>query len=148
MTGTDLFDCLAEQKKAHVVDRDNAETMRALADQMVAAAIASVKSLRTLRPLMFPVDATPERLAVAKALRAEFEQWVADAEAVYQRSLALSAVGIQVANLSELNDFIGLTLAMLTVTLESHLKSLQGVANAKVMTMEELRRELHLPPKR
>ena len=102
MTGTNLFDCLAEQKKAHVVDQDNAETLRVLAEQMVAAAIASVKTLRPLRPLMFPIDPTPEKLAVASALRAEFEQWVTDAEAVYQRSCAraLSDVGIQVANLS------------------------------------------------
>lgn len=142
MTGTNLFDCLAEQNKSHVVDPDDTETMRGLAEQMVSTLIASVKTLRPLRPRMFPLDPTPEKLAVAKALRAEFEQWVSEAQSVYERSRALGNVGIQTANLSELDNYIGLTQAMLTITLDSHLKSLRD--EYKPWSIEEARRELHL----
>jgi hypothetical protein len=146
MTGTNLFDCLSEQNNAQV-DPNNAETLHSLAAQMVASAIASVKTLRPLRPLMFPIDSTPEKLAVATALRLEFEQWVADAEGVYQRSCALVAAGTQVPHLSELNDFIGLTQAMLQVTLESHLESVDQLRRGEVhrySSVGELRRELQL----
>jgi hypothetical protein len=141
MTGANVFDCLAGQNKSQV-DQDDAETLRVLAEQMVAAAIASVISLRPLRPRMFPLDPTPDKLAVATALRAEFEQWLSEAQAAYDRSSALRKEGIVVANLSELNEYIGLTQAMLTITLESHLKSLRD--KHKPWPIEEVRRELHL----
>jgi hypothetical protein len=142
MTGANLFDCLVERGKSQIVDQEDAETLRALAEQMVAAAIASIKTLRPLRPRMFPLDATPENLALAKALRAEFEQWVSEAHAAYERSRALVNAGVQVANHSELDDLIGLTQAMLTITLDSHLQSLDDPC--KPWSIEEARRELYL----
>lgn len=142
MTGTNLFDCLAEQLKLKIVDIQESETLRALAEQMIDSAIASVKTLRPLRSRMFPLNPTAENLIVAKALRTEFEQWVADAEAVYQRVHALGSTGIDVSRLSELNDLIGLTQAMLSITLDDHLKSLHE--ECKPWSIEEARRELHL----
>jgi hypothetical protein len=148
MTGTHLFDRLADWGKLAIQDPAEAEELRALGAGMVAAAIASGKMLREHRVRMFPSDDSPAAMAVAETLQAEFRQWVQEADAVYERTMTLHRAGHAVVNLEELNDLIGLTQAMLQISPQDPIRSLKQAANGKTMTMEELRRELHLPPKR
>ena len=148
MTGTHLFDRLADWGKLAIDDPAEAEELRELGEGMVAAAIASGKMLREHRMRMFPSDNSPAAMAVAETLQAEFRQWVQEADAVYERAMTLHRAGHAVVNLAELNGLIGLTQAMLQISPENHVRSLKQAESGKVMTMEELRRELHLPPKR
>jgi hypothetical protein len=148
MTGTHLFDRLADGSRLALQDPGEAEELRELGEGMVAAAIASGKMLREHRARMFPGDDSPAAMAVAKTLQSEFQQWAQEADAVYERALTLHRAGHAIVNLAELNDLIGLTQAMLQISPEDHVRSLKQVANGKLLSMEELRRELHLPPKR
>ena len=86
MTGTQVFDRLAMENDASADRASDADALARLAEQMVAASIASGKMLRELRERMFPAVEDPGALAVARALRADFQQWVTDAEAVVERA--------------------------------------------------------------
>lgn len=115
-----------------------------LAEDRVAAAIASGKSLRELRSNLFPSDRDPNAVEVAKLVRGEFEQWVRDAEQTYARASRLGQTGREVAGTGELADLIGSIKAMLQITLEDHFEALDQLANGESVSMEELRRELQL----
>ena len=144
MTGTQVFDRLARAQNGlgeQVADR---ETLARLAEQMVSASVTSGKMLRELRERMFPAIEDPEALAVAKTLRCEFEEWVAEAEDVFERARRLEAAGRPIRLTQELGDLIGITRAMLTITLNDHLRSLAQIRTGDTVSMEELRRELQL----
>jgi hypothetical protein len=142
MTGTTIFDCLAGERRSPDQTTDDAEALRELAEHMVAAAITSGQALRSLRHRMFPSEPSGINLAIAKALRVEFEKWVNEAGELYTRCAALDRGGHAIADLPELNDLMGRAQAMLQITLESHLSSLNDPG--KPWSIEEVRRELHV----
>lgn len=144
MTGTQVFDRLALENNASPDHASDADALARLAEQMVAASIASGKMLRELRERMFPASNDPGALAVASALRADFEQWATDAEAVFERAGKLERAGRPIPGSCELGDLIGMTLAMLQITLDDHLRSLEQIRAGGTISLQELRRELQL----
>ena len=143
MTGTQVFDQLAQDRhSSEELASDPAELPR-LAQQMVATSVTSGKMLRELRDRMFPSEEKPETRAIAQVLRAEFELWVAEAEEVYQRAGRLESAGHPVPGSRELDDLIGRAKAMLQIRLDDHFRSLQS-KEGKTFTIQELRRELQL----
>jgi hypothetical protein len=145
MTGTHVFDRLASDGGAAAERTADHEALERLAGQMVAASVASGNMLRELRERMFPAGDAAGGVAVAKTLRREFEQWVADAEQVIERADRLESVGRAVPRTRELADLIGATRAMLSISLDDHLRSLRDTTHPA--TVEELRRELQLKPR-
>jgi hypothetical protein len=91
-----------------------------------------------------PSHPEPAAVAVAQTLRAEFQEWVRDAEAAHARAQQLERQGLSVAGAAELDNLIGATLAMLQVTLEDHFRSLDQIAGGQTFSIEDLRRELQL----
>jgi hypothetical protein len=143
VTGTHLFDCLARDEQSSAA-QPSGRMLPRLAEQMVAASLTSGKMLRELRDRMFPSHPEPAAVAVAQTLRAEFQEWVRDAEAAHARAQQLERQGLSVAGAAELDNLIGATLAMLQVTLEDHFRSLDQIAGGQTFSIEDLRRELQL----
>lgn len=144
MTGTQVFDRLAGDIKSSVDHPPDEDALARLAEQMTAASITSGKMLRELRERMFPINDEPSALDVAHTLRAEFQQWVAESQAVFERAQRLELAGRPIPGTRELGDLIGVTLAMLQVTPQDHLRSLRQARAGKTLSIEELRRELQL----
>jgi hypothetical protein len=144
MTGTQLFDCLSEDTRRANRSVTDSDTLEHLAEQMVGACATSGQMLQDMRQCMFPVDERPESLAIANTLRREFQHWAAGAEEILERATAVSRSERAVAGLSRLRDLYGVTMAMLQITPEAHLEALRRAPSLPPMSIEELRRELHL----
>ena len=144
MTGTPVFDRISSDVEDSSRVPPAERVLPRLAEQMVAASLTSGRMLRELRERMFPSEAEPKAIAVAQILRDEFEQWVRDAEAAYGRARALEGRGQQIPGIRELSDLIGMTMAMLRVSLEDYFRSLDQAELVPTVTIEELRRELQL----
>lgn len=144
MTGIHVFDRLLLDPQKSIDAPVDPRLLPRLAGQMVTAAIASGKMLRELRTRMFPSGREPHAIAVAQALRDEFEQWAQDAEDALERAEPFAKSGQAIVGADELRDLIGMTKAMLGVTLDSHLRSLEEAASDQTVTIQELRRELQL----
>lgn len=144
MTGTQVFDRLSLDEKHSVQRSSGAPMLPHLAEQMVSASLTSGRMLRELRDRMFPSQPDPGAIEVAQTLREEFTAWVADAEAAYRRAQQVERRGQKVSGADELGDLIGATRAMLQITLEAHLRSLNHSAGPHVVPIEDLRRELQL----
>ena len=147
MTGAQVFDRISSGEKDSPDFPEAERVLPRLAEQMVAASIASGKMLREIRERMFPEEAEPGAIAVAEALRDEFRQWVQDAEAAYERARQVERAGHPISGSRELNDLIGMTMAMLQVTLDDHFRSLEQIKAGETYTIEELRRDLQLKPR-
>jgi hypothetical protein len=147
MSGIHLLDLLSHERGFSQSNEANESLVAKLAARMVINSIETIKVLRELRPKMFPSSTEPQAIALAKALRVEFEEWVSDAESLLAEATSLNRAGHSIPHLNELGDFSGLTQAMLQITLEDHLESLDQVRRGETVTyssMGELRRELQL----
>ncbi len=145
MTGTQVFDCLAERRDLTPVHGGNtplAPDLTELCRRMVSSAFESGRMLRELRVKMFPTRDDAGEITLPKALQAEFQQWVHEADAVCQRAAKLDRAGHPIDKLAELKNLVGLAQAMLQITPEDHLRTIKAGSHGKKMSMEELRREL------
>ena len=142
MTGTHVFDRLSQHENKSAGASPDEGVLPRLAEQMVTSSILSGRMLRELRYRLFPTTLAPEAVAVAQTLRAEFQQWVEDAESAYARARQLETSGRRVPGTGELGDMIGATMAMLEVSIEDF--PLQRMGPSEAVSIEELRRELQL----
>lgn len=143
VTGTHVFDRLSQNEHQSADAPSDEAVLTRLAEQLVTSSILSGRMLRELRLRMFPLKREAAAVAVAQTLRAEFQEWVQDAEATYARARQVEKSGKPVRGTGELGEMIGTTLAMLQITLEDHFRSLEQ-GPGRPLSIEELRRELQL----
>ncbi|HET6246121.1 MAG TPA: hypothetical protein VFE47_00335 [Tepidisphaeraceae bacterium] len=144
MNGLQILDLLSHDEALTTPLSNDEDVVAQFAEKLVANAIDSIKTLRELRPRMFPSTADLKSLEIARALRVEFEKWVQDAEALFAEGMQLRAAGHSIPRLEELGDYSGHTQAMLQVSLESHLRSIEQADRGEVISIEEMRREIQL----
>lgn len=142
MTGTQIFDRLALDESCSPATASDADDLIRLAEQMVSTAITSWEMLSGLRPRMFPATREPRGVGIAEASRAEFDRWAKDAEEAYTRACGLERAGSPVTGTRKLGDLLGITRAMLQVTIESHFRAIEQVARGEFISAAELRHEL------
>lgn len=112
------------------------------AEFWVAAALAEAKALRQHDGQLFPAANDPKAMDEARALHGAWSRWVTAAESLYERLRPLLAARRHVVGANDLDYAIGRARAMLQITPEDHLASLDEVRRGEVVSGEEVRRGL------
>jgi len=121
---------------------DAAARMSLVAEHFVAAALDEYRHIKAL-------DEVPEPEApryvfdrqVAILLRHMYDQWATYAESLLARIRSVQS-SRPVKGLGELNEAIGRTRAMLSVTLEDLHRAEEQFRNGQTISLEEVRRDL------
>lgn len=112
------------------------------AEHWIAALLAEARALRQHDDQLFPRTGGPAELASAKEVHAAWVRWADAADAFYERLRPMLRGRRYVNGAADLDHTIGRTRAMLQITPESHLEGLEEVRRGKVVSHEEVRREL------
>jgi hypothetical protein len=115
------------------------------AERWIDAALAEAAALRQHDDQLYPARNDPGGLAAANQLHKAWEQWAQNAEALLNHVDPSCAVPGRV---HELRDAIGRTLAMLKLSPELILRRQDQLDSGDEVSVEEVRRELRLKPRR
>ncbi|HEV2294019.1 MAG TPA: hypothetical protein VGR35_09185 [Tepidisphaeraceae bacterium] len=112
------------------------------AEYWVAAALAEAKALRQHDDRLYPPDGDGSGLASAQQLRAAWQRWADDAEALLEQLRPKLRLKVHVIGALDLDYAIGRARAMLTLTPEAVIFSREQMRRGSVQSAEEVRREL------
>jgi hypothetical protein len=112
------------------------------AEYWVAAALAEARALRQHDGQLFPRDHDSGALQTAKELHDAWLRWADSADAIYGRVRPLIAAGRHVSGAGDLDYAIGRTRAMLQISPDGNLESLDEIRRGDVVSADELRRAL------
>ena len=124
------------------------ERLRRAAERAAAAAVADWRELRAFDKAAGGFSSTAFDRATVAATRAQYETWVAMAEALRERLAAVAGRtgGDAVAGADDVRHTIGKTRAQLSVTLDDIEASAADEVAGRWISAEDLRRELRLRP--
>jgi hypothetical protein len=139
-----LFDSLRSSASRHpqVSQADADERFRVIAEQFVSAALDEYRHIDLLDRSARPTFEDPFDRQTAILLRERYDRWATDAEALYDRVVAVRGEGQVIAGLKDLNDAIGRTRAMLSVTLESIDIAKEQIRRGECIPLAEVRRAI------
>lgn len=115
------------------------------AEHWIAAALAEAAALRQHDDRLFPEQNDPELLSAAHRLHESWMRWADDAESLLDHLAYPHSVSAD--QMQALRDAVGRARAMLKLSPELILARREQIARGNVLTIEEVRRELHLRPR-
>ncbi len=128
--------------------KSDPDWLRRTAERAVAAAVSDWQAIRAFAGAAGGgSDARVFDRPVETAVRAQYQAWVAAAEGLTARVVAVAGRGGPVLGTDDLRHTIGKTMAQLSVSLASMEESARDVAEGRFVTAEEVRRELRLRAK-
>ncbi len=112
------------------------------AEFWVAAALAEAKALRQHDDGLYPQQGDDAALASAQQLRAAWQRWADDADALLAQLRPKLLLKVHVIGAMDLDYAIGRARAMLSLTPQAVISSREQVRHGVVRSAEEVRREL------
>ena len=116
-------------------------------ESAAAAAVAELAAIEAFDAASAPENVYWFDRPVATAVRALYEAWLPAAAALEVRVKAAAARAGPMAGADQLHRVVGRTMARLSISLEDHEESIRDVAEGRMLSLEEVRRELRLPAK-
>jgi hypothetical protein len=124
------------------------DTLEPLSNEAVSrwitAVLAEAAALREHDENVFPATRDPADLRTAHQLHEAWTHWADDAERLWRRMRQLRDAGQPVPEGDDLIRAIGRARAMLKITPEEMLVRQEQMESGRIMTIEEVRRELRL----
>lgn len=118
------------------------------AEHWIAAALEEAKALRQHDDKVFPATGDPADMRAAEQLHQAWRQWADAADALYERLRPLLQSRHHLQGASDLQYAIARTRAMLKFSPAEMLAREEQVRRGDVKTMEEVKRELRIAPRR
>lgn len=141
-----LFDVLrsSASRRARHTGLDADERFLSIVEQFVAAALAEYRHIDFLDRSARSHAEDPFDRQTAALLRQRYDRWAADAEALLERITP----AMRVPGVRDLEDAVGRTRAMLSVSLDAIDRAAEQVKRGESIPLAEVRRELRDGPQR
>jgi hypothetical protein len=119
------------------------------ADEWIRSALSAFKALRRHDGHLYPLTSDPVAMQTAKGLRLAWQGWLDDAQSLTRCLPPSKELGVHPER-DELRIGIGFARAILAMTPEEILRRAQAIESgeARLISVEEARRELGLAPRR
>jgi hypothetical protein len=127
-----------------VLADDSADRSERVAEHLVQASLVELSQIEKLDDRLAPADPTHFDRSTAQLLRDAYERWVTDAESLVERIDRVQRRLGAVAQTEALRDACGKTRARLSISLDQMEQSIQALAEGRLVSSEEVRRELQL----
>ena len=137
MVALSLFDVVLS-------DDDKLERFPAVAEQMIQSALAELAQIRQLDKTLLPVKPEAPDRTTLTLVRGMYEEWARNSDALLNRVEQLQKRSGKISGWEELRDAHGRTCAMLSVTIEAMEEGRRDIAEGRIVSGEEVRRELRL----
>lgn len=145
MTALPLFDAVAGAgANGAAGDAVPAERLARFAEQLVASTLADLERVRDYERQfgLVPEGAAPD-VEVLRSVWRLYAAWADDAEQVLARVRLLDARGVRVVDADRLDDATSRVRARLSVTAEQTAESIEDAGRGNVVSLTEMRDELH-----
>lgn len=129
-----------------VMSSDRAQMVVNMARQLADAALAEVRQIQMIEEGLAPAELTHFDRPTVVLIRGMYEQWAHEAQSLLDRIRRAEQKFGPVPCADELRDALGRTLAMLSVSLEDMEAGRREIAEGRLLSAEEVRRELRLSP--
>ncbi len=123
---------------------DPIERSRAVAGQLLHAALLDLQQIEKLDESLMPPDSRQFDRATAALIRGLYEDWAHQAQALIERLGNLERRSTPIEGAEALRDAHGRTRAMLSVSLDDMEQGIKDIAEGRTVPLEEVRRELRL----
>ena len=110
---------------------------------LVEAAITELRRIEAVDDSLSPSDPAHFDGPNAALIRGMYQQWASDAKSLLDRLANIEGFGPGTAA-AKLHDAYGRTLAMLSISLDDMECARRAIAEGRLLSREEVRRELHL----
>ena len=127
-----------------VISSEHAGRSLDVAIQLVESAIGELDRIEKLDQRLAPADPAQFDRKTAALIRGLYEQWAHEADSLLDRVAQAERRFGAVARAGELRDSVGRTLAMLSIPLDDMEAARRDVAEGRLFSREEARRELRL----
>lgn len=127
-----------------VMSSDRAERAITMAGQLAEGAIGELRQIQTIEEGLAPAGLTNFDRPTAALIRGMYEQWAHEAQSLLDRIRDAKPRFGAVLHAEELRDALGRTLAMLSVSLDDMEAGRRDIAEGRVLSSQEVRRELRL----
>ncbi|HEY2588747.1 MAG TPA: hypothetical protein VGI81_23595 [Tepidisphaeraceae bacterium] len=127
-----------------VMSSEHAGRSTDVARQLVEAALGELDRIGKLDQSLAPADPAQFDRKTAALIRGLYEQWAREAESLLDRVAQAERRFGPVARSRELHDAVGRTAAMLSISLDDMEAARRDVAEGRLFSREEARRELRL----
>jgi glycerol-3-phosphate dehydrogenase len=147
MVALPLFDIVLSSLSSSNECRTTDATMShlaAVAECAVASSLADLAHLRGFDACLSPADAADVDPTTSDSLRALYDQWVRDADALLERISQSERLGATVVNAERLRDELMRERTLLGITRNDIESARCRFNDGRSYTLEEVRRELRL----
>jgi len=127
-----------------VMSSDRAERAIHMAGQLAEAALGELRQIETIEEGLAPAGLTHFDRATVALVRGMYEQWAHETESLLDRIVQAERKFGAVPRVQSLRDALGRTLAMLSVSLDDMEAGRRELMEGRVVSGEEVRRELRL----
>lgn len=127
-----------------VMSSDRAERAVDIAGQLAKGMLSELRQIQSIEESLAPAGLTSFDRPTAALIRGLYEQWAREAESLVDRIRQAQQRFGAVAHADALRDALGRTLAMLSVSLDDMEQGRREIAEGRVLSAEEVRRELRL----
>lgn len=127
-----------------VMSSGRAERAIHMAEQLADGALAELRQIQLIEESLAPADLTHFDRPTAALIRGMYEQWAHETESLLDRIRQAESRFGAVSRTEELRDALGRTLSMLSVSLDDMEAGRREIAEGRVLSAQEVRRELRL----
>lgn len=127
-----------------VLASDRAERSIEIARQMIDNALLDLRQIQMMEDSLAPAGLTHFDRQTVTILRGMYEHWVDEARPILHRLNETAKRFGKIERVDELRDALGVTLAMLSISIDDMEAGTREIAEGKVITSEEARRAIRL----
>ena len=145
MSGLSLLDVLlysAANGAGGSTAADGPKRIEQVAQQLVDCTQHDYQELNKLDEFLTPDDSDSGQIELSAILRAMYDEWSRQAEAVLDKVSIITGTGVVLQRIEELRDAHGRTRAMLSVSLNDIAEARRQAREGRTYKLEEVRREL------
>jgi hypothetical protein len=123
---------------------DKLDQSRAVTTQVIESALSELEQVQKLDETLIPDSKTASDGPTVALVRGMYEQWAQQAEALLDRVERLQSRSGPIPGYQSLRNELGRIKAMLSVSLEEMELARQDLAAGRLVSAEEVRRELRV----
>jgi hypothetical protein len=120
------------------------EKAQAVAGELIGGALAEFQQLQKLEAKLKPFDNPRADRQTAALFLGSYEAWAREAQGVLERLKRLGDQAATIKGAAELERAYGSTRAMLSISLDDMIKSDEDIKAGRLISIEEVRREVRL----